>query len=196
MLTGRFEQAIRYAAAVHGHQVRKGTQIPYLQHLLGAASNALRYGADEDEAIAALLHDAAEDGGGEGRLEDIARRFGPAVEAIVRGCSDTVEADKPPWKERKAAYLRHLAEAPVDVLLVSACDKIDNARAIVADLRRHGDELWKRFNVEDPAQQLWYYRSLVDTFEQRRGELEARHAAGAIDELRGAVDEMGRLAGV
>ena len=158
----RFEEAVTYALRAHGSQSRKGTGVPYVAHLLGVAALVLEDGGSEDEAIAALLHDAVEDQGGVERLADIERRFGPVVARIVDGCSDTDVTPKPPWPERKQAYLEHLRTAPPEVLRVSLADKVYNARAILFDYRRVGDELWGRF---DPSSdQLWYYRSLADVY--------------------------------
>lgn len=162
MLTTRFEQALQYAIIVHAGQVRKGTQIPYISHLLAVTSIALEHGATEDEAIAALLHDAGEDAGGEARIADIAVRFGDAVAAIVRGCSDTTTTDtKPPWRQRKEAYIAHLHEASAAIILVSAADKLHNARAILHDVNTIGDTVWQRFNA-GKADTLWYYRTVTD----------------------------------
>ena len=151
-----------YAFDAHASQVRKGTDVPYIAHLLGVASLVLEDGGGEDEAIAALLHDAVEDQGGGARLKDIERRFGKGVAEIVAGCSDTDLTPKPPWRQRKEAYLKHLETAPPEVVRVSLADKLYNARAIVFDYRRLGEELWSRF---DPgADQLWYYRSLLGVY--------------------------------
>jgi GTP pyrophosphokinase len=162
MLTTRFEQALQYAIIVHTGQVRKGTQIPYISHLLAVTSIVLEHGATEDEAIGALLHDAGEDAGGEARIADIAARFGDAVAAIVRGCSDTTTTDpKPPWRQRKEAYIAHLHEASAAMILASAADKLHNARAILHDYHTIGDALWQRFNA-GKAGTLWYYRAVTD----------------------------------
>jgi len=164
-LSGRFEQALVYAARKHVRQQRKGAEVPYVAHLLAVASIALTYGADEDEAIAALLHDAVEDQGGVETLNEIRSSFGDRVAEIVRGCSDTDEEPKPPWEERKKAYIAHLREASPSVRRISAADKLDNARAILADYRALGDSLWSRFNGGREGT-LWYYRTLVETFRE------------------------------
>ena len=161
MLTTRFEHALQYAIIVHAGQVRKGTQIPYISHLLAVTSIVLEHGATEDEAIGALLHDAGEDAGGEARIADIAVRFGDAVAAIVRGCSDTTINPKPPWRQRKEAYIAHLHEATAAMILVSAADKLHNARAILHDVNTIGDAVWQRFNA-GKADTLWYYRAVTD----------------------------------
>jgi (p)ppGpp synthase/HD superfamily hydrolase len=164
-LSPSFDQALQYAVLVHAGQLRKGTAIPYVAHLLGVAAIALEYGATEDEAIAALLHDAVEDAGGRGRLDDIRLRFGPAVADIVQGCTDADTKPKPPWRQRKEAYIAHVATASASVRLVSAADKLHNARAILRDFRQHGHALWTRFNGGQEGT-LWYYRALVNAFRQ------------------------------
>lgn len=164
VLSERFHDALAYAARLHAHQTRKATDIPYVSHLLAVAGIAIEHGADEDEAIAALLHDAVEDQGGEPTQVEIERRYGKKVADIVIGCSDTDETPKPPWRERKEEYIKHLLTATPSVRLVSASDKLHNARAILADYRTHGEELWGRFNAGGRGQVLWYYRSLVNAF--------------------------------
>lgn len=163
----RYAQAMQLAWHLHDGQLRKGTTIPYLSHLIGVSSLALEHGADEDEAIAALLHDAVEDApdhlGADRARELIRARFGDNVAAIVDGCTDALEQPKPPWRARKEAYLAHLAHASPSVRLVSASDKLHNARAILSDLRVHGAALWSRFNAGRDGL-LWYYRSLVSAF--------------------------------
>ena len=162
-LTARFEDALGYAARLHAAQVRKGTDIPYLSHLLGVCSIALEYGASEDEAIAALLHDAAEDQGGQVVLDEIRSHFGDAVADIVAGCTDTMETPKPPWQARKEAYIAHLSHASSSTRLVSAADKLYNAQAILRDYYRVGETLWNRF-TGGRAGTLWYYRELANAF--------------------------------
>ena len=147
-LSDRFDRALIYATQVHAGQLRKGTEIPYVAHLLAVAALVLEHGGDEDQAIAALLHDAAEDHGGEVRLADIRGRFGGRVEAIVRDCSDAlpvVGEPKKPWKERKDDYLRHLEQVDESVLLVSAADKLHNARAVLLDYQEVGEAVFERF---------------------------------------------------
>ena len=163
MLTERFADALQFAWRLHDGQLRKGTAIPYVSHLMAVASIALEHGANEDEAIAALLHDAVEDAGGKRTLEAIRQRFGPAVAEIVDGCTDAYEEPKPLWRPRKETYLAHLATAPPSVRLVSNSDKLHNARSILSDLRLHGPALWKRFTAPKEGT-LWYYRSLVQVF--------------------------------
>jgi (p)ppGpp synthase/HD superfamily hydrolase len=173
VLTDRFDRALLYAIHVHGGQVRKGTNTPYVAHLLAAAATVLEYGGDEDLAIAALLHDSVEDQGGKARLEDVRNRFGEGVARIVEACSDsladTVKGErKAHWQERKEAYLAHLRTADEDILWVSLADKVHNARSILRDLRKPdiGEKVWARFNVST-KQTLWYYCSLADIFRER-----------------------------
>lgn len=166
MNSTRFKDALAYASDAHALQMRKGTSIPYIAHLLAVAGIALEHGATEDEAIGALLHDTAEDAGGQERLADVATRFGPAVATIVEGCTDTYEEPKPAWRPRKEAYLAHLETASSSVLLVSASDKLHNARAILSDHRAIGPAIWTRFNGGRDGT-LWYYRAFADVFVRR-----------------------------
>ena len=185
-LSARFEAALPFAAGLHRDQVRKGTNTPYVSHLLGVAAIVLEHGGNEDEAIAALLHDAVEDQGGASTLRAIHDRFGGAVAAIVAGCTDTDLVPKPPWRPRKEAYVTHVASASPSVRLVSAADKLHNARTILADYRRHGDAVWERFSGGKEGS-LWYYRALVDAFR-------AHGRTPLLDELDGVVSEIERLA--
>ena len=151
VLTDRFDRALLYATHIHGGQVRKGTSIPYVAHLLAVAATVLEYSSDEDLAIAALLNDSAEDQGGKARLEDVRNRFGERVARIVEACSgslaDTAKG-KPHWQERKEKYIAHLLLADEDILCVSLADKVHNARAILRDLRKPeiGEKIWARFS--------------------------------------------------
>ena len=187
MMSPRFEQALTYAAVLHSGQMRKGTGIPYIAHLLAVASIALEHGATEDEAIAALLHDSVEDAGGRSRAADVRARFGDAVADIVEGCTDADTHPKPPWEERKKKYIEHVREATPSVLLVSAADKLHNARSTLADVRQLGDALFDRFNGKK-AGTLWYYREMVKAFE-------ARGRSALTDELRRTVRELHQLSG-
>jgi (p)ppGpp synthase/HD superfamily hydrolase len=130
-----------------------------------------------------LLHDAAEDQGGEDTLADIREKFDDEVAEIVRECSDTFATPKPPWRQRKESYIRHLPDASDDAILVSLADKLDNARAMLRDCRAHGGKLWQRFNVKDPQQHLWYYRSLLDVYSKRVDNW-------MVDELREVIDAL------
>lgn len=164
-LSQRFMDALQYATQLHSDQVRKGTTIPYLSHLLAVCALVLEDGGDEDQAIAALLHDAVEDQGGHETLQEIRLRFGDRVAMIVDGCTDTYEKPKPDWKYRKTEYIRHLSSAAPEIVLVSLADKLHNARSILADLKKNGDVIWGRFNGGKDGT-LWYYRSLVGVFQQ------------------------------
>ena len=188
VLTGSFQDALVYAAQVHDGHARKGSaQIPYLAHLMSVAALVLENGGDEEQAIAALLHDAIEDQGDRTSVEQLRERFGDRVARIVEACSDTDQRPKPPWLGRKQAYIDRMQTEPEDVLLVALADKVHNARSTVADLRAHGDATWRKFGgtVE---QQLWYYRSLSELF--------SRRLPGSLsDELARLVDELAALAG-
>jgi (p)ppGpp synthase/HD superfamily hydrolase len=184
----RFEAALLYAALLHADQKRKGSDTPYIAHLLGVASLVLENGGDEDEAIAALLHDAVEDQGGRPRLEEIRRRFGDTVAEIVQGCTDTDASPKPPWQPRKEAYLARLRHAPPSVLLVSLADKLQNARAILADYRSVGEALWSRFTGGREGT-LWYYREVVKVYR-------AGAPGGLTEELDRVVSEIERLSAI
>jgi (p)ppGpp synthase/HD superfamily hydrolase len=171
-LTRRFAAAFALAWAVHGDQFRKKTGIPYMAHVMSVCALAMEHGADEDVAIAALLHDTVEDSDdGAATLSVIEDQFGQRVARIVMACSDAVAVPgqpKPDWRERKEQYLHHLdVDAADDVLLVSACDKVHNSSAILADLRSEGDIVWQRFTVSDPDQQLWYYTSVAEILQRR-----------------------------
>lgn len=163
ILSERFTEALTFATQLHATQIRKGSGIPYIAHLLGVASIALEYGANEDEAIAALLHDAIEDQGGAATREEIRRRFGDNVTEIVDGCTDSDTTPKPPWRQRKEAYIAHIATASPSVRLVSSADKLYNAGSILKDYRVVGESLWERFKGGKDGS-LWYYRSLVEAF--------------------------------
>lgn len=187
-LTGRFNEAFRHAATLHATQTRKGTAIPYVSHLLGVAALVLEHGGDEDQAIAALLHDAVEDQPRGGRTaKEIRARFGERVASLVHRLSDATAHPKPPWRERKEAYVARVQDGTPDELLISAADKLHNVRAIVRDLRRVGPGVWDRFTASrDDA--LWYYRSLVTAYRQ------AGFDAFIVEELDLAVREMEELA--
>ena len=159
--TRRFDSALLLAADLHREQTRKGTGVPYVTHLLAVTAIGGESGGTEDEVIAAPLHDAPEDAGGEARLEEIRASFGGTVADIVAGCSDTYEDPKPPWRERKEAHIAHLAQAPPSVRLVSAADKLHNVRSVLADYRALGEVLWDRFNGGRDGT-LWYYRAVAD----------------------------------
>ena len=159
----RFGRAFLFAADKHSGQTRKASTIPYIAHLMGVTSLVLEFGGDEDMAIAALLHDVVEDCGGLPILKEVRRRFGPRVAKIVDGCTDSFTDPKPPWRERKETYLRHLKKADAETRLVSAADKLNNVRSILSDYREFGESIWARFNGGRDGT-LWYYRSLLEEF--------------------------------
>jgi (p)ppGpp synthase/HD superfamily hydrolase len=164
-LSDRFDDALRYASYLHRDQTRKGSGIPYVSHLLAVCSLVLEHGGSEDQAIAALLHDAAEDQGGEARLNEIRARYGAAVSDIIADCTDAWTEPKPPWRPRKEAYLAGLPSKPSASLLVSLADKTHNATAILGDYLALGDKLWERFNGGRDGT-IWYYRSLNEVFDK------------------------------
>lgn len=189
-LTGRFLAAVELASQVHGRQRRKGTRIPYLAHLLVVAGLVLEDGGGEDEVIAAMLHDAVDDGGDPAMLERIAHSFGPRVAEIVEACSEHAHGEpKGPWRERKERYLAHLPAVHDDgVLRVSLADKVHNGRSIVRVLRSEGDALWARFATKTADDVLWFYGTLAEFFAERRpGPLTA--------DLQSAVAELTALLG-
>ncbi len=159
----RFEQALLYATQLHARQHRKGSGIPYVSHLLAVTALVLEDGGDEDEAIAAMLHDAVEDQGGAPVLERIRGEYGVRVAEIVDSCTDAYTNPKPPWRERKERYIAHLAEASPQALRVSLADKLHNARSILMDRHRVGADIWERFQAGKEGS-LWYYRALADAF--------------------------------
>ena len=164
-LSEAFDNALVYASQLHRDQVRKGSGIPYVAHLLSVASRVLVAGGSEDQAIAGLLHDAAEDQGGQATLDEVDRRFGSPVAKIVADCTDSWVEPKPAWRPRKEAYLSALpAKAPTS-LLVSLADKVDNAEAILHDYLHIGDELWNRFTGGREGT-IWYYRTLSTIFDR------------------------------
>lgn len=165
-LTKRFQDALIFAFVLHRNQTRKGSNVPYISHLLSVAALVLEDGGDEIEAIAALLHDAVEDQGGLPVLHKIRNQFGERVAFIVEQCSDTTISSKPPWRERKQMYLHHLENAPTDVLRVSMADKLHNLRTLVLDYRKIGEQVWERFNGGKDGT-LWYYQSLMDIFQRK-----------------------------
>ena len=162
----RFAEALAYAVDKHSDQRRKGLDTPYVAHLLGVCGLVIEDGGSEDEAIAALLHDTAEDQGGETTLAEIEEKFGPDVRRIVAACSDTFTMPKPPWRKRKEDYISAIPSKRDDELRVSLADKVHNARSILFDFRSERDQLWERFRG-DQSQVLWYYRALADAFRDR-----------------------------
>ncbi len=186
-LSHRFADALVFAANLHASQTRKITGAPYVGHLLRVAGIVLEHGADEDEAIAALLHDAIEDQGGPAAKELIERRFGQRVAEIVQGCSDTDQTPKPPWRERKEAYLARLADASPSVRLISAADKLDNVRSLIESYRQNGEAVWRHFHGGREGT-LWYFRSVLEVQKQAGG-------SPLVEELDSAFRELLRLVG-
>jgi len=186
-LSGQFSKALVYAELKHHNQVRKGGNIPYFGHLLSVAGLVINDGGSEDQAIAAVLHDCVEDAGGAPTLDEIRKNFGEGVACIVDECSDTDVEPKPPWRERKTAYIEHLAQVGTDTLLVSVADKLDNARSMLRDYHEHGPKLWERFTVKDPRDHLWYYGGLLEAYRKRGLD------SWMVDELSRVVDELKRL---
>jgi (p)ppGpp synthase/HD superfamily hydrolase len=164
VLGARFREALVFASQLHAHQVRKASQTPYISHLLSAAAIVIQFGGNEDEAIAALLHDAIEDQGGNHTRQKIRGLFGDRVVEIVNGCTDSDTDPKPPWQERKIVYLNHLRSTSPSIRLVVAADKLHNARSILIDYRTLGDELWQRFTGKKEGT-LWYYNSIAEVFQ-------------------------------
>jgi len=190
ILTERYQKALRYAFETHALQRRKGTAVPYVSHLMSVSSLVLEDGGGETEAIAALLHDAAEDCGGEPRLEDIRLRFGGPVADIVAACTDSLAADptrKDSWHQRKRAYLKHLNGASREELRVSCADKLHNARCILTDLRTHGPKLWDRFlsgGGKTNEEIMGYYVALSEVFNRRlKGSFLPRELDGIVTTL-------------
>jgi GTP pyrophosphokinase len=201
-LTSAYQDALALAIELHGNQTRKGTDTPYLAHLLAVSATVLEYGGTEDEAIAALLHDAVEDAGGAETRKRIANQFGDNVASIVDGCSDDSQPlghKKRPWRIRKNHHIEQLRKASPPVLLVTAADKLHNARSLMADYRQLGDAVWDRFNAE-PEDILWYYRTVMEALD--KGDVRAHKADGddpptvvtdldrLLDELEVAVEDL------
>jgi len=181
-LSSRFDRAFLYAAEKHAAQTRKKTDVPYISHLMSVAALVLEAGGDEDQAIAALLHDVVEDCGGVPVLEEVQRHFGDRVAKIVEGCTDAYTIPKPPWKQRKLDYLEILRRADDDIRLVSAADKLHNVRTILADYRTEGDAVWERFSGRRDGT-LWYYRAVLEVLQGgKRNRL--------VDELQRVVTEL------
>jgi len=189
LLSEKFTEATTYALEKHNSQIRKGSDVPYASHVLAVAAIVLEMGSNEDEAIAALLHDVVEDQGGAEAEAEIRARFGDRVADMVSANSDTDVVPKPPWRERKEAYIADVATKDVGAVRVSIADKLHNARMIVFDHRAVGDGLWDRFRTKSAPDVLWYYESLLEAFDARRGELGPGGVA-ALEELERTVAEM------
>jgi GTP pyrophosphokinase len=189
VLTARFSEAVRWASLLHSDQCRKGTRIAYVSHLLAVASLVLEDGGDEDEAIAAVLHDAIEDQ--QTPQAEIRARFGGRVAEIVAACSDGRGGarDATDWRERKQWYITHLRDPdlPPGTLRVTAADKLHNARSILTDLREHGPAIWERFNA-GPTDQRWYYEEILAVLAERHDGVTTRELGRVVEAL---VTEMG-----
>lgn len=189
----KLAEAFDYASMEHQHQLRKSTDIPYISHLMSVSALVMEHGGNEDQAIAGLLHDVIEDADPADHIPmvraEILRRFGAKVLELVEGCTDgepDARGNKSDWKTRKVAYLTHLEEKSEDLLLVSCCDKLHNARAILTDLVTHGNKMFERFTAKQ-SETIWYYRSLSEVFSRRlkgsRSEIAARELAFTISEI-------------
>lgn len=181
-LSIRFETALVYATRLHSNQVRKGSGVPYISHLLSVAALVLEDGGDEEEAIAALLHDAIEDQGGAKTREEIRQRFGERVVSIVDGCTDSEASPKPPWKERKLNYLEKIRLAPPEVRRICLADKLHNARSIIADWEREGEKVWQRFKGGKEGT-LWFYRSFLEVYQQNGSDFLTQELARLVSQL-------------
>ncbi len=184
----RFSDALAYCAVLHADQQRKVSGAPYVSHLLSVAAIVLQYGGDEEEAIAALLHDSVEDQGGTALCAQLQQRFGRRVAEIVMACSDSTESPKPPWRQRKEAHVAHVGQADASVRLVVAADKLDNARWLLADYRRLGERLWDSFRGGREGT-LWYYAAMIEALRLA----DAPRLNDLIDEVARCVAELERL---
>jgi len=182
LLRSKFEQALIYATRLHGKQVRKISGVPYIAHLLAVTALVLEDGGNEDEAIAALLHDAVEDQGGAATREEILRQFGDRVVAIVDGCTECDTIPKPPWQERKQRYLEQIRQGSPAVRRVALADKLHNARSLLADYRRQGEEIWSVFNGGREGT-LWFYKSLLAIYNDTDSGVMAQELAQVVGEL-------------
>ena len=182
MLSQKFPRAFELAFQLHREQVRKGSGIPYLAHLLSVTGLVFEAGGSEEEAIAALLHDAAEDQGGEATLTLIRTEFGSRVAELVAGLSDTFETPKPPWRDRKAAYLADLKTADESILRISLADKLHNSRAILTDHELFGTDIWDRFAGKRSGT-VWYYTSLLKIYQSRSNLAMVREFARVVGKM-------------
>lgn len=188
MLSEKYMKAFEYAFIKHKDQTRKGSSTPYISHLMAVSGLVIEHGGDEDEAIAALLHDVVEDQGGETALEEIRRLFGDRVAEIVDHCTDAYTNPKPPWEPRKARYIEDMRTADPSVLLVSLSDKLHNARCTLLDLQHTSsfEDFWKRFSAP-PEKQIWYYKSLLEIYDA------CQYHRPLVNELRRVVETLEEL---
>jgi (p)ppGpp synthase/HD superfamily hydrolase len=184
-LTARFEAALVYAHQLHRHQIRKASGTPYIAHLLSVTALVLEDGGSEDEAIAALLHDAVEDQGGQATREEIKQRFGETVVAIVDGCTESDTIPKPPWRDRKQRYLEQLRQGSPSVRRVALADKLHNARTILFDYQQHGENVWSAFSAGKEGV-LWFYHSLLQLYPLTQ-------SSPMVEELKQVVEEIEQL---
>lgn len=185
VLGDRFANALVYATQLHSEQRRKVSGVPYIAHLLSVTALVLEDGGTEDEAIAALLHDAIEDQGGAPIREAIRKQFGDAVVSIVDGCTEWDTPPKPPWKERKLRYLERLQQSPLSVQRVSLADKLHNVRSLLLDWRQLGDRVWDSFS-QGRDETIWFYRELTQVYNDI-------HTSGLMLEFAQTVDELEQL---
>lgn len=190
-LTPRFEQALQYACIIHAGQRRKGSEVPYISHLLAVTSLVIEHGGSEDEAIAGLLHDAGEDAGGKKRISDIRIRFGDTVADLVVSCTDTLMERKPEWGSRKEAYVATIPHKSAAELLVTVADKLHNSRAILHDYRQIGDALWGRFTGGKEGT-LWYYRALTNAFMTAPNNHRCKALIDELNRVVSTIEEMSR----
>lgn len=184
----RFQQALVYAAQLHASQMRKDSRTPYIAHLLATTGLVLEYGGSEDEAIAALLHDALEDQPNDGLTRsEIETQFGVTVLEIVTACSDTQSHPKPPWRARKEAFLATLVSVSPSACLVIAADKLHNTRTLAREFREHGDSIWARFKGGREGT-LWFSRAVLSALEKR-----ACLPPALLSELASAIAELDSL---
>jgi (p)ppGpp synthase/HD superfamily hydrolase len=186
-LTERFEQALVYATRLHAQQIRKATGVPYISHLLSVTALVLEDGGDEDEAIAALLHDAVEDQGGKATRAEIYRLFGEQVGAIVDGCTEFDSEIKPPWRERKERYLEQLRQGTPSVRRVALADKLHNARSLLVDYQHQGENIWSVFSVGKDGM-LWFYHTLLTLYRETESSPMVEELARVMVEL----EQLGR----
>lgn len=182
----KFEQALVFANRAHAGQKRKYSGAPYIAHILGVTALVLEDGGSEDEAIAAALHDTAEDQGGEARIDEIRQMFGDKISEIVRECSDTLESPKPPWKKRKVNHLKRLQTAMPETIRVMLADKVYNARNLLHGLQDQGDRVWKSFKGGRDGT-LWYFREMLAIFRER-------HSGYLVNELERLVAAIEKIA--
>lgn len=182
LLSDRFESALVYATQLHANQVRKGSGIPYISHLLSVVALVLEDGGNEAQAIAALLHDAIEDQGGDKTRQEIKAKFGEEVSSIVEGCTETDVTPKPPWRDRKLASIAKLSQTTPEIRRLMLADKLHNARSILADLHRYGDDVWQRFKGKKEGT-LWYFESIVKAVPDDENSFLAAELARVVEEL-------------